>query len=191
MTDIRVVTAGYFESLRVPRVAGDVSGVESGRGSRRGGTTPVVVNEAMVRALWPDDDPIGQVAEVSFGTPDTVRVAGVVADVPMADPAQPVRPTLYYPHGDWPMEVMDVTVRADGPAAPVPSAASASRSPASASRSSSTRRVSPASTLSPARTRTCLTVPAIDAPRAACEGPAPGRRRRGCERSRAPTASRS
>lgn len=123
VTDIRVFTPGYFESLRVGRVAGNLSGAGSGRGSRRGGTTPVVVNESMVRALWPDRDPIGQAAEVSFGTPDTVVVAGVVADVPMADPAQRARPTLYYPYADWSETSMDVVVRADLPAAAVVDAA--------------------------------------------------------------------
>jgi putative ABC transport system permease protein len=111
VADVRIFTDGYFEALRVPVVRGHASGSGSGRGSRRGGETPVVVNETMARALWPGLDPVGRRAEVSFGTPDSVVVAGVVADVPMGAPSQPVRPTLYYPYADWSEVTMDVAVR--------------------------------------------------------------------------------
>lgn len=74
--DINVVSAGYFETLRMPLVAGrDLSAADDA--SAPGAA---VINESMARGLWPDGDPVGR--EITFtGYPERpLRVAGVVAD---------------------------------------------------------------------------------------------------------------
>jgi hypothetical protein len=56
-----VVSAGYFETMRVPIVRGRAfdDGAAAG-GARTGAERPAVVSEAMARRLWPGADPLGR-----------------------------------------------------------------------------------------------------------------------------------
>ena len=82
----RVVTPGYFEAMEIPLIRG--------RLLTRGDTSVGVVNQAMVRRYWPNEDPIGKVIEtarvVRMETPhgwtmrfipEQFRIVGVVGDV--------------------------------------------------------------------------------------------------------------
>lgn len=73
-----VVTPGYFETLRLPIVAGrDFGAID------RAGTAPVViVNSALARSLWPEQSPLGR--RIKLGDADTLpwrTIVGVVSDV--------------------------------------------------------------------------------------------------------------
>lgn len=71
--DYGVVGTGYFETLRVPLIAG--------RGfteSDRAGATPVtVVNQTLADRFWPGESPLGRQVRVAG---DVLDVVGVVAD---------------------------------------------------------------------------------------------------------------
>jgi predicted permease len=114
---IRVVTPGYFAAMGIP--------VRRGRGilpSDREGTPPVmVVNDAAVRRIWPDQDPIGH--RLTVGTrlglgKDHARaggeVVGVIGDLKEGALSQPAAPTMYLSHAQFPMGFMSVAIRASG-----------------------------------------------------------------------------
>jgi putative ABC transport system permease protein len=95
LTNDRVVSAGYLETLGVPLI----------RGRRLDGrdvaaaTPTAVINETMARARWPDEDPIGRRFAFAGGTPDTqwLTVVGVVGDVRQMGLDVPARPEFYLP----------------------------------------------------------------------------------------------
>ncbi|MGD8331183.1 MAG: ADOP family duplicated permease, partial [Acidobacteriota bacterium] len=92
----RLVSPDYFAALGIP--------VVRGRAFRAGdGTEPLaaIVNEAAVRAFWPDADPLGD--RIGVGSLDgepwypPATVVGVVGDVHNAGLTEPARPAIYFP----------------------------------------------------------------------------------------------
>jgi predicted permease len=85
------VGPAFFATLGVPVVQGREFGEEDAPGA-----TPVaVVNETFVRMAWPDGRAVGRAVRL----PDqalTLRVVGVVADVPPLEPGQPIHPEIYW-----------------------------------------------------------------------------------------------
>ena len=90
----RGVSAGYFETLRVPLVSGRLIDASDTRAA-----PPVaVINEAMVRIHWPDEDPLGK--QFRFGLGDMNRlytVVGVVGDMRQNGLDAPSFPEVYAP----------------------------------------------------------------------------------------------
>jgi putative ABC transport system permease protein len=86
VTDLRYVTAGYFQALGIP--------ILRGRGflpTDVAGTTPVVViNDALARRYFPGENPVGRLL-------DRGLIVGVAADVRQVSLDRPAIPELYYP----------------------------------------------------------------------------------------------
>jgi putative ABC transport system permease protein len=71
------ITPQYFDVLRIPLRRGRQFTADD-----RFGYTPVmIVNEAMARALWPNEDPIGKRIGFQGPNPNWRTIVGVVADV--------------------------------------------------------------------------------------------------------------
>jgi predicted permease len=75
--DIRIVSDGFAEALRIPIVAGRFFDSRD----RDGSTAVTVVDEELVRRYWPDQDPIGK--RITFDDPTSadaewIEVIGVV-----------------------------------------------------------------------------------------------------------------
>jgi predicted permease len=71
------ITPQYFDVLRIPLRRGRQFTADD-----RFGYTPVmIVNEAMARALWPNEDPIGKRVGFQGPTPAWRTIVGVVGDV--------------------------------------------------------------------------------------------------------------
>ena len=105
----QVVTPGYLQAIGVP--------VTRGRGlaasDRAGAPDVVVVNEAMVRRFWPNEDPIGK--RIGYPWPsDWLTVVGVVADVREGGLALDAEPAIYRPFHQAPEAAMSIVVRVDG-----------------------------------------------------------------------------
>ena len=96
--DYRAVSHSYFDTLRIP--------VRKGRSlsedDREDGAMVVVINEAMARRFWPNDDPIGRRIHWATGYPqfDTaaITIVGVVADIKSSGLDKPERPAAYVPY---------------------------------------------------------------------------------------------
>jgi putative ABC transport system permease protein len=110
VTDVRVCDQGYFDSMHIALRRGrwftereqhELSNV-------------VIVNEALARQYFADQDPIGQRLIISMtAAPEPSRIVGVVADVRYGDlTAATIRPMSYWPHPQLPYPGMTLTVRA-------------------------------------------------------------------------------
>jgi putative ABC transport system permease protein len=80
LTQVRVVTAGYFEALRIPLKKGRLLSEEDSAGGARG----VLINEEAARRYWPGQDPVGRTVEVGidFGNGEFGgRIVGIVGNV--------------------------------------------------------------------------------------------------------------
>lgn len=86
---IRVVSDGYFEALGIPLK----SGREFTEGDRASSEAVAMVNETLARALWPGQDPIGQMLATDGGR----RVVGVVAEVRHQALEKAGGPEMYLP----------------------------------------------------------------------------------------------
>jgi putative ABC transport system permease protein len=161
MAQHQSVDENYFRVIGVPLVKGrffephdtpDAEGV-------------VIINEALARRQWPNDDPIGQriMTTVRFigpmGTvlmPPTTRyqVVGVVANVKNASLTQPPEPAVYFTYRQFSFRGFALAVKGNDPAALV----SAVRA--------SVQRLDPNLPLSPARPLDRVIADATDRPRA-------------------------
>jgi putative ABC transport system permease protein len=96
MTNYRPVSAGYFETMRIP--------IERGRGFSATDTEDsplvVVVNESMARAYWGRQSPVGQ--RVRFSGPEWRSVVGVVGDVHHEGLGVKPEPEMYVPYSQVP-----------------------------------------------------------------------------------------
>ncbi len=106
-------TDGYFETMRMRRVAGRTFGptdvLESG--------TVAIVNESFVRQFVPAADAVGRRFAFGDGTAEDaewIEIVGVVADAKRLGTAEPVRPEAYFPHRQLRARGMTLLVRAAG-----------------------------------------------------------------------------
>ena len=76
--------AGLVEALGVPVLSGRTLTPDDAAG--RGGMAPVLITASLARTLWPDDDPVGQTAQLVGGP---VEVVGVVRDFAYGSMTQP------------------------------------------------------------------------------------------------------
>ena len=108
VTNYLGITSGYFDAMDVPIVRG--RGIEP---SDRVGTGDVaVINEALAKRHWPDQDPIGREIVFSSG-PSTI--VGVAANTGVASATPGEYPMVYFPvyqHGD---RNLGYLVEADAP----------------------------------------------------------------------------
>lgn len=103
-----VGSPGIFDLLRVPVIQGNGFGPEHGDT----GEPVVVLSRAAASMLFPGEDPLGQIVEVSYSAPPQPRrVVGVVGDVRFGSPAARGEPTLYLPHTQAPTGSVYLTVR--------------------------------------------------------------------------------
>ena len=92
--DVRSVTAGYFQAMRIPLL----SGRDLNDSDVAGRAPTVVVSESFAKRFWPGQNPLGKHVTLTF-FPGVVReVVGVVGDVKLdsLDETRPVA-TLYWP----------------------------------------------------------------------------------------------
>ena len=91
--DFRVVTPGFLRTLKIPLVQGrDFSATD------RAGSPPVaLINQAMARRYWPNENPIGSSVRTGDAAKGTVyTIVGVVGDVRYQTLDSPeTRPMLY------------------------------------------------------------------------------------------------
>ncbi|HEY2375024.1 MAG TPA: ABC transporter permease [Gemmatimonadaceae bacterium] len=117
------VDDGYFNTLRVPLVAGRV--FEPRDDAHAPGVA--IVNETLARQLWPGASPIGKriVTTVRYVGPlgarivagDDHEVIGVVRDVKNASIQSATEPALYFSEHQFPFRKMHLVVRSRGDAA--------------------------------------------------------------------------
>ena len=95
-TDYRPVTAGYFETIGIP--------IKRGRSFEdrddEDHALVVVINEAMARQFWPNENPVGK--RLKFGDENWRTIVGIVGNVHHQGLAIAPAPEMYIPWGQVP-----------------------------------------------------------------------------------------
>jgi putative ABC transport system permease protein len=156
------VDEDYFTVIGVPLLKGrffDAHDTADSRGV-------VIVNDALARREWPNENPIGQHITTRvrvigpMGTvlmpPDThYEIVGVVADMKNASLAQPPEPAIYFTYRQFSFRGFNLVVKGDGDAAAL-----------AAIVRSAVQRLNPNLPLSAGRTLDRVIADATDRPRA-------------------------
>ena len=107
----RVVTPGYFESMRIPILKGRAFN------ERDGAQAPLVamINETMAKRFWQNDNPVGK--RFKFNDSPWIQIVGIVGDVRQMGLNEPPRQEMYFPYWqgehNW-MVPRDLTIRTAG-----------------------------------------------------------------------------
>ena len=118
-TRLRMVTPGYFEAMGIPIVRGRALNDQD----RRGGRKVMVISEALARAAWPGQDPIGRRIACCEKDADNglKTVVGVAGDVRSRAAGEAPTPEFYLPIAQipgeswgWVQRTMYVVVRTAG-----------------------------------------------------------------------------
>lgn len=124
----RFVTPGFFQTMRIPLLAGRYFDPASPPGP----PYKVIVSQALVRRLYPNEDPVGQILMLPGNKPVPLEIIGVVGDVRDFGLAAELRPAFYGSlsqlEGVFDSSTLRLIIRCDGePAALMPSVRAAIR----------------------------------------------------------------
>ena len=100
------VTPGFFSTLGIPLLRGRFFSEEDGLDAPK----VLLINHALARAVFPDQNPIGQqiVTGLDLNSVDFSTIVGVVGDIRSDSPAQPPAPTIYMPAAQHPFWADDM-----------------------------------------------------------------------------------
>lgn len=102
----RLTTPGFFSALGVPlRVGRDFE-----ENDRYDVPFVAIVNQALVRQSFPNENPLGQQLVVGLDSPNPMTIVGVVADVRHDDPSKPPAPEIYMPCRQHPFYANEMQV---------------------------------------------------------------------------------
>lgn len=117
VADIRPVTDGYFETMRIPLRQGRLFAPADNREPR----PAVIVNETLARQTFGAASAVGRRLAVNWGTTTAdndasggVEIVGVVADSKLGSLTTATRPLIYYPFAASPTGAMTMVVRSTG-----------------------------------------------------------------------------
>ena len=109
--DNRLVTPGYFSTMRIPLLRGrDFTETD-----RDGGLNVAIVDETLARRYLGEENPIGK--RLNLGTaekPDWWDVVGEVGNVKASGLEHADIPTLYRPYEQFPIGLVAFTIRTAG-----------------------------------------------------------------------------
>ena len=108
---LNVVTPDYSRTLRVPVARGR----DFSDGDTRGAPLVAMVNEALVRAVFDAEDPIGRRIQCGLDTREFMTIVGVVADIRTTAPAVPPEPEILMPYEQHPgpATALNLLIRAE------------------------------------------------------------------------------
>jgi putative ABC transport system permease protein len=94
VTDVRVVTPGYFDTMAIPLIKGRPLDERDTAQSPR----VLLINETMARLYWPGEDPIGKRIVVDWSNEGEDEIVGIVGDIRDMGLNLEIKPTIYWPH---------------------------------------------------------------------------------------------
>jgi putative ABC transport system permease protein len=106
--DARVVTPGYFSTLRIPLRRGR----DFATSDREDAAPVAIVSESMARKYWPNEDPIGR--RLRTPAEGWMTVVGVSGDIIHDWFLRRNAPTLYRPYRQLPTDYVSIVIRTPG-----------------------------------------------------------------------------
>jgi putative ABC transport system permease protein len=103
--DYRAVSPDFFQTMRIPFLRGRGFAVSD----NAGGEPVAIINQAMARMFWPNQEPIGQRIWIGkpmgpeWTEPSPREIVGVVGDIHGASLANAPDPTMYLPYAQRPI----------------------------------------------------------------------------------------
>jgi putative ABC transport system permease protein len=97
-TLVSIVTPGYFSTMGIPLIKGRLFSERD----RAGEPQVTVINQAMSRQHFANEDPIGQHIFVQWGRKTPYEIVGVAGDVKHEGLDKEARPTVYFPNAQEP-----------------------------------------------------------------------------------------
>jgi putative ABC transport system permease protein len=95
--DVRLINSDFFKTMGIPILKGrDFTEREIVDGDAR----VVIINEAMARRFWPNENPLGRRIKLNRLEPWD-EIIGVVGDIKTTDLDGEVEPTVYWPSHSW------------------------------------------------------------------------------------------
>ncbi len=110
VADVRSVTRNYFRAMGIPLERGRVFDERDDPDAPH----KVVINRTMAETFWPDEDPLGQLVNMSRGEMLQAEVIGVVGDVRHAGLDSTPRSKLYWHHPQFVYDYMTIVARTTG-----------------------------------------------------------------------------
>ena len=108
--DIRVADAKYFSTMEIPLIAGRFLAEHDNVASAR----VVVINEALARKFWPNENPLGKrITMKDWGPPLTGEIVGVVGDVKTNGLDENVGPMIYWSYHQFGQIFNRIVVRTE------------------------------------------------------------------------------
>lgn len=107
VTDVRVVTAGYFETVGMKLETGRLFD----RRDRSDGERVTLINRALAERHWPGEDPVGKRLSLSWGDWLSLAVVGVVGDVHFSGVDQAVAPAVFLPLAQMSRKRLNLVIR--------------------------------------------------------------------------------
>jgi putative ABC transport system permease protein len=109
--DVRAVDAGYFQTMSIPLLRGRTFSDVEQREKRH----VVMINEALARQYFANEDPIGKRLDVAmFDEPFWAEIIGVVGNVRYDSLIEEPPPAAYFSHSDLTYGFMTLVIRTDG-----------------------------------------------------------------------------
>ncbi len=111
VTEVSMVTPGYFAAMSIPVARGRVFDDRDGAGA----PATVVINQTVARQFYPNQDPIGKQLTVDWNHPDQpYEIVGVVGDVHLRALNQESKPAVYLSMAQAPQAPITLVARAQG-----------------------------------------------------------------------------
>ena len=110
VSEMLVVSPGYFETIATPLVAGrDIRAADV-----QGRPNVVLANRAFAERFFPGQDPLGARLTLCWSVENPVEIVGLVGDARQTELRKAPRPTLFIPSAQSPMYFANLVVRSKG-----------------------------------------------------------------------------
>ncbi|MCI0615222.1 ABC transporter permease, partial [bacterium] len=127
ITDVIITDGNFFKTMQIPLKRGRLFNFAETTEAKR----VVVINEALAKKYFPNEDPIGKGLKINMRDEPNpyTQIIGIVGDSKHANLEEPVNPTVFWPHPELPLPFMTLIIRTKAdPTSAIPSIRQAIRS---------------------------------------------------------------
>ncbi len=127
ITDVFVTDGNFFKTMQIPLRRGRLFNFAETTEAKR----VVVINEALAKKYFPNEDPIGKGLKINMRDEPNpyTQIIGIVGDSKHANLEEAVNPAVFWPHPELPLPFMTFIIRTKGdPVSAIPSIRQAIRS---------------------------------------------------------------